>query len=80
MQLFAMVSSVADKLDEDYLYSWYRVVYGLFYKQGLWLYHTASSDSLCLQVTMMESCVYYMSFVRNPGSHVFVLHPPADYG
>jgi len=73
-------SSTVEKLDDDYLYNWYRALYELFYKQGFRLYHTSSHDSLCLQVTMMESCMYYLSFIRNPGSHVFVLHPPADYG
>ena len=24
--------------------------------------------------------MYYLSFIRNPGTEYFVLHPPADYG
>lgn len=46
-----MVCIISDKLDDDFLYNWYRVLYNLFYKQGLRLYHTASADSLCLQVS-----------------------------
>jgi len=28
----------------------------------------------------MESCVYYMSWIRDPGPEIFVLHPPAIDG
>lgn len=69
-----------DKLDEDVLFSWYRVLWQLFYEAGLLLYHTTASDSLCMQVTVMESCVYYLSFIHNPGLRFAVTHPPADYG
>ena len=75
-----MIWHVADKIDEDYLYNWYRALWELFYKAGFRLYHTTAADSLCLQVTMMESCIYYLSWVHNPGPRVFILHPPADYG
>jgi hypothetical protein len=74
------IAMYIDKIDEDHLYNWYRALYELFYKQGFRLYHTSSSDSLCLQVTMMESCVYYMAWVKNPGPKFFVVHPPADFG
>jgi len=71
---------VTDKLDEDYLYSWYRTLYRLFSKAGFYLFHTSSHDSLCLQVTLMESCVYFLSYVRNPGAQAYTMQPPADYG
>ncbi|XP_074647645.1 uncharacterized protein LOC141903426 [Tubulanus polymorphus] len=77
-QLFLQVA--IDKLDDDYLYNWYRVLYELFYKAGFKLYHTSASDSLCLQVTLMQSCVYYMSWIHDPGPSYFAMHPPADYG
>jgi len=76
----ACCNCVADKLDEDYLYNWYRTLYQLFSKAGFHLFHTSSHDSLCLQVTLMQSCVYFLSFVRNPGSHAYTMHPPADHG
>lgn len=69
-----------DKLDEDLLYNWYRALHDLFYSQGMRLYHTSSRDPLCVQVTLMESCMYYLSFIRDPGPRSFVLYPPADYG
>lgn len=69
-----------DKVDDEYLYNWYRTLYQLFTRSGMHLYHTSSHDPLCLQVTLMESCVYFLSFVRNPGPTVFILYPPADYG
>jgi hypothetical protein len=28
----------------------------------------------------MQSCVYFLSYVRNPGPQVFSMYPPADYG
>ncbi|XP_064622374.1 uncharacterized protein LOC135484673 [Lineus longissimus] len=77
-QLFVVVS--IDKLDDDYLYSWYKALHELFYREGFRLYHTAASHNLCLQVTMMQSCMYYLSWVRDPGPQYFVLHPPADFG
>ena len=73
--------SISDSVDnDDYLYNCYRALYDLFYRSGLRLYHTAASDSLCLQVTMMASCTYYLSFIKNPGDRLFVMHPPADFG
>lgn len=74
------IAMYIDKIDEDYLYNWYRALWELFYKAGFRLYHTTAADSLCLQVTMMESCLYYLSWVRNPGPKAFILHPPADDG
>ncbi|KAK7105135.1 hypothetical protein V1264_019737 [Littorina saxatilis] len=69
-----------DKIDEYYLYSWYKTLYTLFHSAGFRLYHTSASSNLCLQVTMMESCRYFMSWVRNPGPRTFVLYPPAVDG
>ncbi|XP_013400073.1 uncharacterized protein LOC106166152 isoform X2 [Lingula anatina] len=69
-----------DKLDDDYLFNWYRSLYNLFYHQGFRLYHTSASSPLCLQVTVMESCVYWLSWIQNPGEQMFVMHPPADAG
>ncbi|XP_041354593.1 uncharacterized protein LOC121372358 [Gigantopelta aegis] len=69
-----------DKIDEDSLYKWYRTLYLLFHEAGFRLYHTSASDTLCLQVTMMESCRYYMSWVQNPGPKTFILYPPAIDG
>ncbi|XP_033735824.1 uncharacterized protein LOC117324193 [Pecten maximus] len=69
-----------DKVDDDYLYSWYRALYNLFHDAGFRLYHTAANDQLCLQVTLMESCVYYMSWVRDPGPRASILYPPAQDG
>ncbi|KAJ8309351.1 hypothetical protein KUTeg_014225 [Tegillarca granosa] len=66
-----------DKADDEYLYNWYRTLYNLFHQAGFRLYHTAASDQLCLQVTLMESCVYYMSWIKDPGPRTFVLYPPA---
>lgn len=77
-QLHLMV--YIEKLDDDYLYSWYRTLYKLFSKAGFHLYHTSSHDTLCLQVTLMQSCVYFLSYIRNPGPHVNTMYPPADYG
>ena len=71
---------ISDKIDEDYLYRWYRTLYLLFHEAGFRLYHTSASDPLCLQVTMMESCRYYMSWVQNPGPKTFVVYPPAIDG
>ncbi|KAL5007364.1 hypothetical protein ScPMuIL_016170 [Solemya velum] len=69
-----------DKVDDDYLYSWYRALYKLFHVEGFRLYHTSASDPLCLQVTLMESCIYYLSWIRNPGPRAFILYPPAMDG
>lgn len=69
-----------DKIDDNYLYGWYKTLYTLFTTAGFRLYHTSSSNPLCLQVTMMESCRYFMSWVRNPGPRTFVLYPPAIDG
>ena len=44
------------------------------------MYHTNSDNSLCVQVTMMQSCVYYMSWVRITSPEVFILQPPAHLG
>jgi len=71
---------IVDKLDEDYLYNWYRTLYRLFSKAGFHLFHTSSHDTLCLQVTLMQSCVYFLTYVRDPGSRVYTMQPPADYG
>ena len=71
---------IVDKLDEDYLYNWYRTLYRLFSKAGFHLFHTSSHDSLCLQVTLMQSCVYFLSYVRNPGTPAYTMQPPADFG
>lgn len=75
-----IVFVTAEKLDDDYLYNWYRTLYELFTKSSLSLYHTSSHDPLCLQVTLMQSCAYFLSYVRNPGPHVFNMYPPADFG
>ncbi|XP_076441708.1 uncharacterized protein LOC143280864 isoform X2 [Babylonia areolata] len=69
-----------DKVDESYLYNWYKTVYVLFHQAGFRLYHTSASSPLCLQVTMMESCHYFMSWVRDPGPQAAVLYPPAMDG
>ncbi|KAH3848232.1 uncharacterized protein LOC127873875 [Dreissena polymorpha] len=69
-----------DKVDDDYLYSWYRALYMLFHTAGFRLYHTTASDGLCLQVTLMESCVYFLSWTRDPGPDYFILYPPAIDG
>ncbi|RUS72321.1 hypothetical protein EGW08_019913 [Elysia chlorotica] len=69
-----------DKLDEDFIYSWYRVLYALFTTAGFRLFHTSASDSLCLQDTIMESCTYYLSWIKKPPPHVFVMYPPAIDG
>ncbi|KAK3591605.1 hypothetical protein CHS0354_013788 [Potamilus streckersoni] len=74
------LSIYVDKVDDDYLYSWYRVLYNLFHSENFRLYHSASSDPLCLQVTLMESCVYYMSWIKDPGPQTFILYPPAIDG
>lgn len=74
------LSLYLDNDDDDYLYSWYRALYNLFDVAGFRLYHTSASDPLCLQVTMMESCIYYMSWIKNPGTRTFILHPPAIDG
>ena len=70
----------ADKVDENYLYSWYKTLYTLFHSAGFRLYHTSATSPLCLQVTMMESCRYFMSWVQNPGPRKYVLYPPAMDG
>ena len=70
----------AEKLDDEYLYNWYRTLYELFSKSGLSLYHTSSHDPLCLQVTLMQSCVYFLAYARVPGPHVFSMYPPAECG
>lgn len=69
-----------DKVDDDYLYSWYRSLYNLFHLSRFRLYHTSASDQLCLQITLMESCTYYMSWIRDPGPQTMVLYPPAIDG
>ena len=69
-----------DKIDSDFLYNWYQALYELFTKESFRLYHTNSDNSLCLQVTMMQSCVYYMSWIRISSPHVFILQPPAHLG
>ncbi|XP_045166169.2 uncharacterized protein LOC123529728 [Mercenaria mercenaria] len=74
------LSLYIDKVDDDYLYSWYKAFYELFHHEGFRLYHTAASDTLCLQVTLMESCVYYLSWIRDPGPETFILYPPAIDG
>ncbi|XP_076463467.1 uncharacterized protein LOC143295732 [Babylonia areolata] len=78
LQLHVMME--IDKIDDNYLYGWYKTLYTLFTTAGFRLYHTSSSNPLCLQVTMMESCRYFMSWVRNPGPRTFVLYPPAIDG
>ena len=75
-----LIISFSDKVDDDYLYSWYRALYMLFQNQGYRLYHSGASDSLCLQVTLMESCVYYLSWIRDPGPQTFILYPPSIDG
>lgn len=74
------ISLYIDKVDDDYLYSWYKALYELFHYEGFRLYHTGASDTLCLQVTLMESCIYYMSWIRDPGPETFILFPPAIDG
>ncbi|CAG2228101.1 unnamed protein product [Mytilus edulis] len=74
------ISLHIDKVDDDHLYSWYRSLYNLFHKSRFRLYHTSASDQLCLQVTLMESCTYYMSWVRDPGPQTMILYPPAIDG
>ncbi|GFO34686.1 methyltransferase-like protein 24 [Plakobranchus ocellatus] len=69
-----------DKLEEDFIYSWYRVLYALFTTAGFRLFHTSASDMLCLQDTVMESCSYHLSWVKKPPPHVFVMYPPAIDG
>ncbi|XP_005106348.1 uncharacterized protein LOC101854600 [Aplysia californica] len=69
-----------DKVEEDDIYSWYRALYGLFHTAGFRLYHSSTSDPLCLQATIMESCIYYMSWVRKPPPHILVMYPPAIDG
>lgn len=70
-----------DKVDDDsYLYGWYKTLYSLFHSAGFRLYHTKASSPLCLQVTMMESCRYFTSWVRDPGPHTFIYYPPAMDG
>lgn len=69
-----------DKVDDDYLYSWYRALYMLFHNEGYRLYHSGASDTLCLQVTLMESCIYYLSWIRDPGPQTFILYPPSIDG
>uniref|UniRef100_A0A2C9LBP9 Uncharacterized protein n=1 Tax=Biomphalaria glabrata TaxID=6526 RepID=A0A2C9LBP9_BIOGL len=69
-----------DKLEEDYIYSWYRALYALFHTAGFRLYHTATSETLCLEDTMMESCKYYLSWIRDIPPHIFVMYPPAIDG
>jgi len=69
-----------DKLDEDYLYSWYRTMQAVFHTAGYRIYHTTSNDPLCSQVTMMQSCIYYVSLLRHPGPNVLCMHPPAGFG
>lgn len=71
---------ISDKVDDDYLYSWYRSLYNLFHLSRFRLYHTSASDQLCLQITLMESCTYYMSWIRDPGPQTMVLYPPAIDG
>ena len=71
---------ITDKLDEDTIYRWYRVLQDLFYNQDMRLYHTVANDPLCLEVTILESCIYGLSFIRSLGSKSFVLHPPAHDG
>ena len=80
--MFLLLTSVciADKLDEDYLYGWYRTLYRLFSKAGFHLFHTSSHDALCLQVTLMQSCVYFLAYVRHPGTRAYTMQPPADHG
>ncbi|KAK7506857.1 hypothetical protein BaRGS_00001708 [Batillaria attramentaria] len=74
------ISLEIDKVDDNYLYGWYKTLYSLFHSAGFRLYHTAASSPLCLQVTMMESCRYFTSWVRNPGPRTFVYYPPAIDG
>ncbi|KAH9509362.1 hypothetical protein Btru_046845 [Bulinus truncatus] len=69
-----------DKLEEDFIYSWYRVLYALFHTTGFRLYHTATSEPLCLEDTMMDSCKYYLSWIRDLPPHIFVTYPPAIDG
>ncbi|XP_061173841.1 uncharacterized protein LOC133182961 [Saccostrea echinata] len=73
-------SVLIDKIDDDYLYAWYRTLYNLFHKANFRLYHTATSNQLCLQVTLMESCLYYMSWIKSPSPRAFIMYPPAVDG
>lgn len=84
-KLFANVrqlhfSIFIDKVDDDFLYSWYQALYMLFHEQGFRLYSSRASDYQCLQVTLMESCIYYLSWIRDPGPETFILYPPAIDG
>lgn len=72
--------SFSDRIDDDYLYAWYRTLYSLFHKANFRLYHTATSNQLCLQVTLMESCMYSMSWVKSPSPRTFIMYPPAVDG
>lgn len=74
------ISVEIDKVDDNYLYGWYKTLYVLFHSAGFRLYHTAASSPLCLQVTMMESCRYFTSWIRNPGPRTFIYYPPAIDG
>nr|KAG5699674.1 hypothetical protein BaRGS_022072 [Batillaria attramentaria] len=74
------MQTINNKVDDNYLYGWYKTLYSLFHSAGFRLYHTAASSPLCLQVTMMESCRYFTSWVRNPGPRTFVYYPPAIDG
>lgn len=69
-----------DHIYDDYLYGWYKTLYTIFHSAGFRLYHTSASSPLCLQVTLMESCHYFMSWVQNPGPQTFVMYPPAIDG
>lgn len=71
---------LSDRIDDDYLYAWYRTLYSLFHKANFRLYHTATSNQLCLQVTLMESCMYSMSWVKSPSPRTFIMYPPAVDG
>lgn len=73
-------SVLIDRIDDDYLYAWYRTLYSLFHKANFRLYHTATSNQLCLQVTLMESCMYSMSWVKSPSPRTFIVYPPAVDG
>ena len=75
-----LIMYISEKVDDDYLYSWYRALYMLFQNEGYRLYHSGASDSLCLQVTLMESCIYYLSWIRDPGPQTFILYPPSIDG
>lgn len=71
---------IVDKLDEDALFRWYRVLHSLFHTQGMRLYNAAANDPLCMEVTVFESCSYALSFIHNLGPTSFVLYPPANDG